>query len=421
MKKSGMKAMASLAKSGGGGGGGDYLPFLALSGGESALLIFNGDEASEPLLTEKHSLKLRSGFSGLQCSKGHKATGGKCVSCAERRKGDKRIGEPYTIATFNVGDLRQLHKIKDEVKSKKAGKDRYIYLECKEDRTCKHCRRGLEAEIGGQKRLELSPKWMKQLLATNDLLAAKCTCGGKLKITGYRDTKTGKVCSQDTVDAILSNPDDESNDRYEPIRKCSSCKTPTPRSIFNTAIRMKKAGDGQTSSLSFEPEFDVELEDWMREEPFGARDLEEIMTPESLEKQADKLGVDNPFDEDSKGSDDDDDDDSDDDDDDDDEDEDEDEAIFKKQKPKHQVKTKVKGKSKPAASKYDDDDDSDDSDDEDEPEEEEDEDDAPPPKAKVKLKAGSKIGSKITPKVKIKVKAKAKSSDDDDEDEDLPY
>ncbi len=428
--------MLKDAEKNGGGGGGTFLPFLSLDPGDSTTLLFNGDPSKEPRIIKNHVIKLGpKNFRNLQCSK--EEFDGKCVACYREKKRDRRIGFATKTSVFNVADCRRVHKLLDKTASEKAGYDRFRTVTCTEDESCKWCRKGKESEVAGQKKLELRPKQAAALLAVDAKLGKRCTCGGKIKVTGFKDKKTGKTVSEAIFETMISNPDDVSAKRYEPIYSCSSCKNAEPRSIFNTPITYTRVGANKQTVYTFGADLEFEVEDWMSEDPYGAVDLVAAITPRSLDQQAELIGCANPFD-------DEDDEDEDDepkkkkkavsyDDDDEDDDEDEDEKPRKKKSVKDDDDEdddddEPKRKKKKAA--VDDDDDDEDEvmaprktkkkpveDDEDEDEDEEDEDEE---EEEVKPKK-SKITKGTTVKGKGITVKKKKPADDEDEDDDIDF
>lgn len=270
---------------------GTYIPFFDLKDGETAEMRFNGT-VDEPYVGDVHNIKQGKNFSSIECAKGHKDHAG-CVGCYCVEQGDKRVGRPTPRATFNVIDRRFFHKLKDKERSTDE-REKFKYILCSEDAHCKLCRRRVERVRGGQKRWTLAITWANALATINDKLQKKCrSCGtGKIKVIGFQDLEGEPVdpdaySEEELVEAI------ETGD-VEEVLECTKCDNPERASLFDAVLEASRTGSGTTTSYQFEVINMDDMEDWELEcEP---ADLTKLMRPRSAEKQAEKLGVRNPFD-----------------------------------------------------------------------------------------------------------------------------
>lgn len=273
-------------------GAGGYALNLIIKDGDIIDLVFNGS-VDEPLIGYEHSFKEGQKFGTQWCASGHEGHAG-CVCCYYNARGDKRFGGKSAKGVFNVVDMRWIHKIKNEVKSRSAGegKERFDYFPCTDDISCKLCKQKIARERSGQKVWKLSMQWVQALGGLNDSLGKRCMCGGKISLVGYKNYK-GKIVGE--------IPDGADEAAFEKLVECSKCgEEANPRSIFNTIITVTRTGGGTDTSYNFQPQKDDEIPAWITDgegtmkapEPY---DLDKVVLPTDQMKVAGNMGVEYPF------------------------------------------------------------------------------------------------------------------------------
>jgi len=273
-------------------GWGTFIGYFGMKSGETALVRFNGTE-DEPSIDDYHNVKRGQNFKTVQCARGVPRHAG-CVACwlITPPRADPGVSRPSPKATFNVIDKRWYHKSKNAQKSQ-PGKDRFDYLSCSDDATCKLCKQKVPRERGGQKRWTISMTWANALSALHDKLRGKCaSCEkGRIKISGYADEAGDPVeVDEWTEEAVATRL--ESGELVEEL-ECSKCDNPMRGSLWNANIEVTRTGAGMTTSYQFDVADTDDPEEW--EAKCEPADFSKILRPKSSEKQAEELGVANPF------------------------------------------------------------------------------------------------------------------------------
>jgi len=273
-------------------GANSYVPHFTLEDGESAIVGLTGDRDQEPVILEEHSIKQGNNFTTIICSADRPKFKGKCVSCHTNASGNRQVNRTNNRAAFNVYDFRLVHPVKNKEKSKKYGRDIFDKVLCTGEVKCKRCRNGKEPEYWGEKQWKLSMTWAAILAALNDDERARCKCGGKITVTGYLDPENDKVYKH--VD------EDMDTDGFEEILECSKCEEPDPYTIFDFPIKVRRSGKNKSTAYAIsivkdDPEIQ-EIFDALKEDgELKPADLEKINSPLSLQKQAELIGVVNPY------------------------------------------------------------------------------------------------------------------------------
>ena len=272
---------------------GTFLPTFTVEDGETVDGVWFVDP--EPLTVPEHTGKFGpKDFATSTCSKGEKGFGSKCVGCYKEASGDKKYGAAKDRAYFQVWDPRWVHKIVDEERSAKAGKERYKVLPCTNDDDgdgdCKRCRKGMERERSGHKRYPMSMMWAAALDSENSRLSRKCvSCGnGKISLLGFRSEKTGKLLGK--------VPDGKDPEDYPAEYECSKCDNPQPGSIANISWRISRTGTSTNTKYNFAcgKNFEEVPEEVSEIEPV---DLAPALAPRPLKAQAKVLRCANPYEE----------------------------------------------------------------------------------------------------------------------------
>lgn len=262
--------------------------------GEEAELWFIGTQESEPCMVKTHTLRGvgKVKFRTDICATGFHGHAG-CVYCYMEQRGDKRIGKSRKNGVFTVVDTRFVHKQKNEAKTAETGGkyERFDFFECgcsdedPDPSECKYCKRKIPRERRGLCRARYGIQNLVALDGLNEGLARKClNCGGKIKITSYKN-EAGKVLA-DLEDA-------EDPEEWTAQYACRKCDDPKPGNIFSCPITVRRNGTGESTSYTFMPGAPDMPPDWVLE--FEPLDLPKILVPRSAEKQAELLGVTNPF------------------------------------------------------------------------------------------------------------------------------
>lgn len=345
MKLAWDKANAAAKSGGGSGNSGGYR--FNIGPGETVVVKFvPPNDGSEPFIYQRHYVVNKSYF---PCA-ADKAADGKhdgCVFCFEAKKQGKdgNVGLPQRVFGFSVFDTRKYHKLDNKVTiddPARPGKTKETqFVPCKDDPTCKWCRKGNEAKYNGMRQWSLSGKAMTQLQTfANEILGKKCGgCGrGLIKVKGYECPKCGEPMSPDdpTEEQRCMECSHEQGKKAvvmvmpKEIVSCSkNCDNPRRVELDEAFIAVTRTGAKTDTTYNFTlGDFDDELPDDLK--PIDFSKVSDAQ-PTSAQEQAITLGVRNPFKgQTSRKSDDDDDDDviSDDTDDDSDDDDENDAPIF---------------------------------------------------------------------------------------------
>lgn len=286
-----------------------FTPNFSLADGETALVRFNGSAVDEPYIVSEHSVMLNKQFRTEVCAKdlARKKKHVGCVPCYLRKHGDRRVGNASSKACYNLVDSRWIHKVVDTERST-GDRERYKYFPCADTngRPCPHCKKKVARERVGQEKWTMSLTWAQAISAVDDKLKKRCIapmksgrpCGGKTKIVGFVDTTTGEM-----HDSVVEDREEDFEASYE-CEKCGDlCQ---PRTIFDVWLEVTRSGKQKNTSYQFSIPQESEIEDLEELQKLLAEckpvDLESANRPRTAEKQAERLGVDNPFDEDGGGS-----------------------------------------------------------------------------------------------------------------------
>jgi hypothetical protein len=77
--------------------------------------------------------------------------------------------------------------------------------------------------------------------------------------------------------------------------ECSDCKNPTPSSVFDQVLHIKKQGERQSSSIQIVKWYPYEELEEKPDQEAQPLNFPKIFVPDSFEEQARKLKIDNPW------------------------------------------------------------------------------------------------------------------------------
>jgi len=325
------------AESGGGGGGGAlgmrwrnrWAPpqnvttsFRLLPG---SYVNFEGEETEYFPYVEHFAKRANRGF---MCSKTYQivdgeltAVGGKCLGCRERENGAEDVSWRMSHA-FNGLHLAWYHNVPAEdkdgkpimhKKGKNAGKQALNKVLC-EGRRCPHCKADFEKVFGKHVHWSVGSGHMNELAGFVQEIEKECaSCGGRLEVATYECEE----CAHPVVDLNTTDmkPKDISSfvARKRPCPECKhvgmllqqvecdKCKDPTPLSIFDCNLEIKRQGEGTQSSIQI-PRWEAadipkDLEEMCK--PF---EFKKIFAADPFDIQAKILKIKNPWGSDDKNA-----------------------------------------------------------------------------------------------------------------------
>jgi hypothetical protein len=238
-----------------------YTPIFGVKDGETVEDVwFNGTD-NEPVIYKVHDVKLPGNqFRSVR----HRD--GQCVPCFLRKQGAKNIGAEKDKGVFLVADPRMMHKVRSEKYSTK-DREKFDYIKCPGEDECPHCAKGIEPEPAGQKKFELSMKWVFSLMTKNALLGEKCMCGGKIKTVQKPNGNVSHLCSK--------------------------CGTPSPLNMFKVPFSIDRTGTSTSTAYGFAPGRYEEMPSWV--EDLNPPDLDVLYQDPTIEQQCRELDCENPF------------------------------------------------------------------------------------------------------------------------------
>jgi len=270
-------------------------PFFQLKEGDSARIRFLPSE-NEPYLNNIHWIQQGVGFT-LICREKD------CVCCHYYLK-DPAIGVKTSRAAFNIIDARKVHLLREI----KQGRETYVTYTC-QGPECSFCSQGNEAKEAGVKYWECSTSLALQISDIAHNLRERCLCNtGMIHLVEH-------ICPQ-CQEPIMHRPDiseftvcSECQNTVKPLErlKCSNAncpgffqdgdpwagegkKGPSRAGIEFSYLKVTRTGKRDYSLI---PEPFSPLEEKHRN--YKPLDLKTLLRPPSIEEQARRLEVDDPF------------------------------------------------------------------------------------------------------------------------------
>lgn len=350
-KKHGRSLGRQLAKTsksapGGGGGGffGDRLVLPCVDEDPLEILIFPGEyetiiqAPNKKLIKEVYDYALiyehfhagkRTGTTcsaGLQLMKDRDGdwvvtTGKKpCVPCYHIGDGAKGISR-RKLHVFNVIVLDHFHQV-DSEKTDKENKPYKEWVSC-EGRRCKYCKKDVKRVFGRHMYWPIGSGYIGNLLGYEaNIFAKHCACGGKLEPVAFqcsneecedivRDLEDEPASKKELADLRTSSfrcPECGEMDLLQEIPECDSCNKPTPIGLYDVVMQVSSSMTTKDKKRKDFVKSNLLIPQWRRATDKDRRKVEELMKPfdfygrmykpASLEDQASKLDVVNPYEED---------------------------------------------------------------------------------------------------------------------------
>jgi hypothetical protein len=221
-----------------------------------------------------------------------------CVGCTL----DIRATPSRVFTIIHLHDYHKTPFVKDgKLIRKHDGETVMIDREC-EGRNCKMCAAGDEKFFGKRLHLKLGLQHFGQLVSKAEDLSMKCKCGGTLLQTQFLCPHCDDVLiDMDDPDCTMTDQEvyqaRESglhcpNCKYMvdliPVSTCDECESPTPVSIFDVDVKIRKldSGSGRDRRTALDVEFSDPCpihKDY--EGPTEQMDLQAIFTPKPIPDQ----------------------------------------------------------------------------------------------------------------------------------------
>ena len=255
------------------------------------------------------------------CSKEYKivdgsltTVSGKCLGCEERDQGAEDVSWRLLHA-FNGIHLAFYHlepvfddnnKPVTYKRGDRQGEQVHRKVLC-EGRRCKYCKEGLEKVFGKKVHWSIGSGHLQDLAGFVNEIEKDCTnCGGRLEPVCYDCADCGEPLI-DLVETELSDNDIQKLVAHKmkcpkcgtedfPLRQveCSGCQDPTPLSIFDCDLEIKRQGEGTNSTIQIPRWTPTELSEDLQElaKPWK---LGQVFQPDPFEWQAKVLKMRNPY------------------------------------------------------------------------------------------------------------------------------
>jgi hypothetical protein len=266
--------------------------------GESVSIRFLGDE-KEPFIYKRHFDNRNNRY--IICAEDAVINGKHkgCVACYEAKRQGKQGQMRMSTRTFafTIYDPRKFHFVESNPEKEK-------YQNCKDDPTCRWCRKGIEQRTNGVCNWSLAGTVAEQLqVFERDLLGQKCAiCQlGTIKVKQY-------VCPECDTELDVDDPYEE--------RRCFECGTKTkvvmvkPREVVacsrgcknarrttlaDAFVIVTRSGEAMNTAYNFSPgDIGPIPSDWKDASPLDfAHDPEFLPLPAN--EQAAAIGIANPF------------------------------------------------------------------------------------------------------------------------------
>lgn len=255
------------------------------------------------------------------CSKQYKIVdgdlttiGGKCLGCEARDQGAEDVSWRLLHA-FNGIHLAYYHlepvfddnnKPVTYKRGDRQGEQVHRKVPC-EGRRCKHCKEGLEKVFGKKVHMSLGSGHLQDLAGFVTEIEKDCAnCGGRLEEVLYECAK----CAEPLIDLGNTELSDKEimsltarhmecpscGNRDFPIRQveCDGCQDPTPLSIFDCDLEIKRQGEGTNSTIQIPRWTPTELSDDLKEmaKPWP---FKKVFAPDPFDWQAKVLKIRNPY------------------------------------------------------------------------------------------------------------------------------
>jgi hypothetical protein len=239
-----------------------------------------------------------------------------CVPCYHYLENGKDggIAGPRKLHIFNAILLADFHEVPGTRPIRgKPGKFWPEKVKCT-GRRCMHCKDGVEKNFGHRVYIPLGTNFA-QSLAEYDLftLSGMCKCGGTLEPVAFACSDCNAPyknfedtgCSDDELKALREEyftcPSCSHLVAMNEYSECSSCNLPQALTMWTAALEMYRSGEGVNTSLVISNARPVsETEMGKIKELLVPTDTTKSYPVLSPRRQADKLGVTNPYGEEEK-------------------------------------------------------------------------------------------------------------------------
>lgn len=274
--KAGFQAAKNAGSSGGGDYGDDYYYRLMLNSGQAIVVRFHGsfEDQSDPKVFTNHFIKrLAKGSNYHKCGRDFDKP---CGFCDAKEEGDKGISAS-SRAGFVVYNFARKHKLDKEVRVLRPGcaaarpgekPDPKNYENTKypvcSGKNCQFCRGGNDAMAIGLRFFDLAPMFAEGVSALQYEVRNICRgCGtivtdedgaeaGTIQVDGYSCSHCGE---QVHFDPENGNPVKCPSCGFKGIPNeriaCTHCEAPERADLQDFKVRIKKNGEGKTTTYEF--------------------------------------------------------------------------------------------------------------------------------------------------------------------------
>lgn len=248
-----------------------------------------------------------------------------CTGCLAKTDGlIKDSFRTRLVCTFNLVRFGHFHQVDGKNKNRE-GVPYKDWTEC-EGRHCKRCKKGLDRTYGRRMYWPLGKGYLNDLIIRENNFSKNCRCGGKIFPIAFACSNI--KCQEPYVDLeedpmsrkelkeyrqkVVACDQCDNEDLPEELLECSECDKPEPLTLFDVVLTVassetsdERAEQRSTGKRTGSPPKLQILESRVVTER-DLRKVEKLLRPfdlygkiykiNSLDEQAEKLGIVNPYD-----------------------------------------------------------------------------------------------------------------------------
>lgn len=298
-----------------------YVKTLKLRDGQTRTKFWFNGGPEEPYERRTHRMKSKERkFDRQTCTDNEE-----CVFCYSRENGNKGVNGSSSAHAYNIVETVYYHKApmldrdtKKPVQKRDGSGPMMIDKACAGPDRCVQCKKKEERFRGGDKVLDIATMFGDQLI--EEAMAISGACAACWQGNGDEDSGTGRIevthleCPECSTHIPMADFDPMVADTIEcPNKKCESrkgaekwevvpvevvvcsngCENAKRVSIFDGPWEMTKSGKDTATRYTFKFQGVQPRPEWLME--YEAADLVKALGPLSPRKQAEILGIANPF------------------------------------------------------------------------------------------------------------------------------